>query len=251
MRTYTFNNEIFIQINGVMSMLDDIIIARRPKQNFNEAVDWIKVRFVYSPKQRVLLDLLDKAQNIQLPVVAFYLGGIARDPERVWNKLHGYYAQSPDPAFTKLVKQPNPIDITLNCSILTKYASDMDQILTNLIAWTNPQHILSWRIPSVPEQEIRSPVIWNGTVNTTYPTDLNATQVARYQADTSFTIKGWIFKSVPTKSDAKIFKIYSDFSLINELTTKYSIDELDPLYTDRVSISAVPQPQIVLAEELI
>jgi hypothetical protein len=229
-------------------MLDDIVVARRMKQNFGEAIDWIKVRFVYSPKQRVLLDLLDKAQNIQLPVVAFYLGGITRDTERVWNKLDGYYAQSPDPAFTKKVRQPNPIDITLNCSILTKYAGDMDQILTNLIAWTNPQHILSWRIQGIPDQEIRSPVIWNGNVNTTYPTDLNSTQIARYQADTSFTIKGWIFKSIPTKSEAKIFEIYSDFSLTNELTTKYSLDELDTQYTDRVSISAIPQPQIILAD---
>jgi len=227
-------------------MLDDVVVARRPKQNFNEAVDWIKVRFVYSPKQRVLLDLLDKAQNIQLPVVAFYLGGINRDTNRVWNKLDGFYARSPDPAYTKKINQPNPVDITLNCSVLTKYASDMDQILTNLIAWTNPQHILSWRIPAIPEQEIRSPVIWNGTVNTTYPTDLNATQVARYQADTSFTIKGWIFKAIPEKSDAKIFKIYSDFSLIPGITTKYSLDELDSELTDRVSISAVPQPQMLL-----
>ena len=229
-----------------MSMLDDVVVARRPKQNFNEAVDWIKVRFVYSPKQRVLLDLLDKAQNIQLPVVAFYLGGINRDTNRVWNKLDGFYARSPDPAYTKKINQPNPVDITLNCSVLTKYASDMDQILTNLIAWTNPQHILSWRIPAIPEQEIRSPVIWNGTVNTTYPTDLNATQIARYQADTSFTIKGWIFKAIPEKSDAKIFKIYSDFSLIPGITTKYSLDELDSELTDRVSISAVPQPQMLL-----
>jgi hypothetical protein len=227
-------------------MLDDIVVARRPKQNFNDAVDWIKVRFVYSPKQRVLLDLLDKAQNIQLPVVAFYLGGINRDPARAWNKLQGFYAKSPDPAYTKNIGQPNPIDITLNCSILTKYAGDMDQILTNLIAWTNPQHILSWRIPAIPDQEIRSPVIWNGAVNTTYPMDLNATQIARYQADTSFTIKGWIFKSIPSKSDAKIFKIYSDFSLTTEITTKYSMDDLDTDLTDRVSISAVPQPQILL-----
>jgi hypothetical protein len=124
----------------------------------------------------------------------------------------------------------------------------MDQILTNLIAWTNPQHILSWRIQGIPDQEIRSPVIWNGNVNTTYPTDLNSTQIARYQADTSFTIKGWIFKSIPTKSEAKIFEIYSDFSLTNELTTKYSLDELDTQYTDRVSISAIPQPQIILAD---
>ena len=248
MRTYTFNNEIFIQINGVMSMLDDIVIARRPRQNFNEAIDWIKVRFVYAPKQRVLLDLIDKAQNLQLPVVAFYLGGFTRDPSRVWNKLSGYYASHPDPAYAKKIPQPNPIDIVLNCTVLTKYAGDMDQIITNLVAWTNPQHILSWRIPQIPEQEIRSQVIWNGSVNTTYPTDVTSSQVARYQADLSFTIKGWIFKAIPGDGDSKIFKINSDFSLVNELTTKYSLDRLDPNFTDRVSISVVPQPQIVLPE---
>ena len=231
-----------------MSMLDDIVVARRKGQNFNEVIDWIKVRFVYAPKQRVLLDLLDKAQNIQLPVVAFYLGGINRDSNRVWNKLDGYYANSPDPSYAKKILQPNPIDITLNCSILTKYAGDMDQIITNLIAWTNPQHILSWRIPDVYDQEIRSPVIWNGTVNTTYPTDLNSTQIARYQADLSFTIKGWVFKANPKNGESKIFKINSDFSLNTELTTKYSLDELDLDTTSRSSLSAVPQPQILITE---
>lgn len=229
-----------------MSMLDDIVIARRKRTNFGEALDWIKVRFVYAPKQRVLLDLLDKAQNLQLPVVAFYLGGINRDANRVWNKLAGYYATSPDPAFAKQIPQPNPIDIVLNCTILTKYAGDMDQIISNIIAWTNPQHILSWRIPSISDQEIRSPVIWNGSVNTTYPTDITSNQVARYQADLSFTIKGWIFKAIPGDGESKIFKINSDFSLESELTSKYSLEELDSTLTERTSISAVPQPQIVL-----
>jgi len=231
-----------------MSMLDDIVVARRKRTNFGEAIDWIKVRFVYAPKQRVLLDLLDKAQNIQLPVVTFYLGGINRDPNRVWNKLDGYYAASSDPGIAKKIPQPNPVDITLNCSVLTKYASDMDQIITNLVAWTNPQHILSWRIPQIYDQEIRSPVIWGGSVNTTYPTDLNATQIARYQADLSFTIKGWIFKAIPSKGESKIFKFNSDFSMINELTTKYSLDSLDPDLTERTALSAVPQPQILLSD---
>jgi hypothetical protein len=52
----------------------------------------------------------------------------------------------------------------------------------------------------MPDYEIRSPVIWNGNVNIQYPQDINSSVVARVQADLSFTIKGWLFKS-PKLSD--------------------------------------------------
>ena len=57
------------------SAMDDIVVKRYNK--YRDAQDSIRCRFVYAPKQRVLADLLDKAQNIQLPVVALTNGGIS------------------------------------------------------------------------------------------------------------------------------------------------------------------------------
>ena len=76
-----------------VTAFDDIVIKRF---NVNKKVeDRISVRYVYSPKQRVLYDIANLAQNMTLPAVAITIGGINRDNTRVFNKLDGfYYSQS-------------------------------------------------------------------------------------------------------------------------------------------------------------
>lgn len=72
----------------------------------------------------------------------------------------------------------------------------MDQILSNFIPYNNPYVILSWPLPdefSTTIKEIRSEVLWSGSVSLTYPDELQPNQPARVSADTSFTIKGWLF----------------------------------------------------------
>lgn len=243
MRKYTYDFELETMFTMFMSAMDDVIVKRY--NHDKEPQDQIKVRFVYAPKQRVLLDLIDKAQNIQLPVIAVSNGGITRDPNRVFNKIQGSYIPSSDPRTAKRQLQPVPIDLTINLTILTRYQQDYDQIITNFLPYFDPYIIISWRTPSRPDQEIRSQVIWSGSVTTEYPTDLNATQVARVQGTTSFTFKGWLFKAAPDRDDSKIFTITTDMSHIAGLTTQYSIDQLNPLTTDRNVLSAQPQPRSV------
>ena len=53
---------------------------------------------------------------------------------------------------------------------MTKFQTDMDQILSNFIPYNNPYIILSWKVPTdlspsgfaIP-QEIRSEVLWSGS----------------------------------------------------------------------------------------
>ena len=93
MKNHTYDFEIQTITTQFISALDDIIITRYNKNK--EPKQQIKVRFVYAPKQRVLLDIIDKAQNIQLPVVSCYITGINRDPSRVFNKTQGQFISSP------------------------------------------------------------------------------------------------------------------------------------------------------------
>jgi len=226
-----------------ISAMDDVIVKRY--NNNKDVKDSIRCRFVYAPKQRVLLDLLDKAQKLKLPVIAVSNGGISRDPNRVFNKIQGSYIPTSDLRISKKQFQPVPIDLTLNMTIMTRFQEDYDQIVTNFIPYFDPYIIISWRTPNRPEQEIRSQVVWSGTINTQYPTDLNSSQVARVVGDTSFTFKGWLFKAAPSKEDGTILNINADFSTLAELTTKFSLDELDPNTTSRVSLSGQPQPRVI------
>lgn len=191
---YTFDHELQTFTTMFLNSMATIVVKR-----FNankEARDQIKTRIVYAPKQRVLNDLLDKDQNLQLPVMAVTIGGITRDQNRVFNKILGTYQNIPGQEKSYHEKTPLPIDVIYNVSIMTRYQQDMDQIISHIIPYINPYFTVSWRTPLRPEFEIRSNVFWNGNVNIQYPFDIAATQVARVVAELSFTFKGWMFQAL-------------------------------------------------------
>ena len=170
-----------------VTAFDDIVIKRF---NVNKKVeDRISVRYVYSPKQRVLYDIANLAQNMTLPAVAITIGGINRDNTRVFNKLDGFYYSQSSNKKTGYLKSPVPINISISMSIITRFQTDMDQILSNFIPYANPYVIIGWKIPDemgLPtEQEIRSEVLWDGNLQMQYPVDLNGQEKARVVADTS------------------------------------------------------------------
>jgi hypothetical protein len=206
------NQPFYFEIKDLMvqfvSAFNNVVISRHNKDR--AVVDKIQARYLYAPKQRVLHDLVNKAQHITLPAVAVSIGNIQRDETRVFNKIFGSYnyAGSTDegiPTSSKYLPSPVPINIGVNMSILAKYQTDMDQILSNFIPYSNPYIIISWPLPQKIAgeiQEIRSEVEWSGSIDMTYPTDLDPNQPARVSADTTFTIKGWLFPD-KTQSDGQ------------------------------------------------
>jgi hypothetical protein len=220
MKNYTFGFEVQTLLEQFIGAFNDVIIKRY--DNTNTLVDspsGYKVLYVYSPKQRVYNTLKDPAPGgLTVPVIAVHIGGISRDQSRVFNKNEGFDIEYTSPATGSLIKevlQPVPINITVNMTIITKYQLDMDQILTNFIPYTDPYIVISWKIPNNHDSgipyEIRSEVLWNGNMSIVYPDNLGPTQPFRITADTSFTIKGWLFKKMgePIK---RIYKIRSDYS---------------------------------------
>jgi hypothetical protein len=255
----TFHFEIKDVLTQFIAAFDDIIIKRYDK-NRVPAND-VQVRYVYSPKQRVLYDLVNRAQNITIPVVAVSINGISRDETRVFNKIEGYYfskglSENDHQPTAINYKSPVPVNIGISMSILTKFQSDMDQILSNFIPYNNPYIIISWKVPEsvVPQgfsipQEIRSEVVWDGTVRINYPTDINASQKYQVIGDTSFTIKGWLFPA--QRDEAKtVYYIDSNFynsrqvTLYSELTGDSYVYPTSTGFVNNletISVSGFPQ----------
>jgi len=205
-----------------VAAFDDIVIGRFNKNRVEK--DKINVRYVYAPKQRVLYDLVNENKTLTLPVVSVNVSNISRDTSRVFNKLDGFYYQGDvgEDKVSRHIKAPVPINITLSVSVLTKYQTDMDQIISNFVPFCNPYVIISWKVPekfnlSV-DQEIRSEVLWTGDIDMNYPTELTSSQKARVTADTSFTIKGWLFKDTDNPT-GNIFFVDSNFH--NETKLEY------------------------------
>lgn len=259
MQNQTFHFEIKDVLTQFIAAFDDIIIKRYDKNRV--AANDVHVRYVYSPKQRVIFDLVNKAQNITIPVVAVNITRVSRDENRVFNKIDGfYYSRGLDETNQQPTsinyRSPVPVNIEINMSILTKFQSDMDQILSNFIPYNNPYIIISWKVPdtvvpngfSIP-QEIRSEVLWSGDVSLTYPTDIPAFEKYKVIGETSFTIKSWLF---PAKKadvgniyyiDANFYnnRIITNFEDLSGDTFTYSTSTL--LVSDKETVSILGYPQ--------
>jgi len=223
----TFHFEIKDLLTQFIAAFDNVIIKRFNKNK--KAKQEIEVRYVFAPKQRVMYDIINKAQNLTLPAVAVDLASVSRDESRVFNKL----APSLIPTEKDLSNNeedskfimPVPVNLEVNMSILARYMSDIDQIISNFVPYCNPYIILSWKVPNVfganYVQEIRSEVLWNGTLTYNNPTDTTYNDHFRITVDTSFTIKGWLFPEqkdtlpVIYKVDSNIFTVDLDNKIIN------------------------------------
>ena len=252
MKDTPFQFEVENVMSQFMAAMDDIIINRY--NNNREVQDRILVRMLYSPKERVLLDLVDKAQTIQLPVISISIASIARDPSRVFNKIAGSNYATPQPSRTKpRLPQPIPVNITVNFSILARYQKDIDQILSNFIPYFDPYIIISWRIPDMQDQEIRSTVEWSGVATQSYPLAQNvpSSTIARNVVDTSFTIKGWLFKEIPSidNGDPLIFTITTNFYALCS-TDDFGTVPKDSLYWESVTLSAIRVIPIIITDSL-
>jgi len=246
-----FHFEIKDLLTQFIAAFDDVIIKRFNKNR--EAKQEIEVRYVFAPKHRVMYDIINKAQNLTLPAVAVDLASVKRDESRVFNKIspalipteHRLSNNEEDSVFL----MPTPVNLEVNMSILARYMSDVDQIISNFVPYSNPYIILSWKVPSVYganyTQEIRSEVLWSGELAYTTPTDTTYSDKFRITVDTSFTIKGWLFPeqkdTVPVtfKVDNNIFTV----DLKNRMT--YGIDPgAGPgmVFPDVVTTATTPLP---------
>ena len=224
MKKQPFYFEIKDIVTQFISAFDDVVISRHNRDRSVEKQ--IKVRYVYAPKQRVVHDLTNKAKHITLPVIAVNISSVSRDPARVFNKILGSHHPRVDELAgyevrnrNDFLKPPTPIDISLSMSILTRYQTDMDQILSNFIPYTNPYIVISWTTPEgllQEQQEIRSQVLWDGSVSMTYPDSITADTQYRVAADVNFVIKGWLFRDT-VDPEGQIFKVTSNFTPIIDM----------------------------------
>ena len=224
MKKYTYNFEIKDILTQFIAAFDDTVIKRYDKDR-NPRQD-VEVRYVFAPKQRVMYDIINKAQNVTLPVVTVDLKSVSYDSERAFNKVNKLYNYTNEVDNTS-VDMPTPVSLEVSMSILGRYMQDVEQIISNFAPYTNPYIILTWREPSEREEdiEIRSEVLWNESVSLNTPTETTYSDKFRIVADTSFTIKTWLFKNQNTDSapiyfiENNLVAVEKDWSISQPLTS--------------------------------
>lgn len=205
MKNYTYNFEIKDLLTQFVAAFDDTIIKRYDEgRNSRQELE---VRYVFAPKQRVMYDIVNKAQNITLPVVTVDLTSVSYDSTRAFNKVNKLRTYVTEDESISM-DMPTPINLEINMSILGRYMQDVEQIITNFAPYTNPYIILAWKEPTTTGEtiEVRSEVIWSENISLNTPTETTYSDKFRIVADTSFTIKGWLFKNKNNK-DTPIYFI--------------------------------------------
>ena len=253
------SDPFYFEIKDVMTQFvaafNDIVIKRHNK--YREPRSKVKVRYVYAPKQRVVHDLTNKARHLTLPVVAVSINSITRDPERIFNKIYGQYmsthernyltSKSEDEISTQHVPQPVPINIDVNMSILARYQTDIEQIISNFIPYNDPYIVISWKMPKEfykRDVEIRSEVLWNGTLSMDYPETLSSTEPYRLSCDTSFTVKSWLFKKAADTPISDIYKITTNMTPTFNFDAPYHNDLTQTSYTNTFGPPLTAAPYI-------
>ena len=246
MKKYTFNWEVQTLLQQFVAAFNDVVIKRYDKDKNVLTPSDKKVLYVYMPKTRLFNYLNNPAPGgLTVPVISVNISSISRDSNRIFNKIEGfripYSNESELYRFDKKILQPVPINIGVTMTIATKYQNDMDQVLSNFIPYCDPYIIISWKLPTSDNSlatEIRSEILWDGQCRLNYPVELNATQSYRITAETSFLIKGWMFKKIEENIN-KIYVINSDYNS-TDFTNDLLLDE-DEIFTKYYSISARPQ----------
>ena len=249
MKKYTYNFEIKDLLTQFVAAFDDTVIKRYDKNG--NAKQEVEVRYVFAPKQRVMYDIVNKAQNITLPVVTIDLTSVAYDDNRVFNKINNIHNYVNDVENTK-VHMPVPVNLSVKMSILCRYMQDLEQIITNFVPYSNPYIVIAWQEPTDTGNinEIRTEVLWDQTISMTPPTELSYSDKFRAVADTTFTIKGWLFRD-RNESTKPIFFIENNFinsspnfnfnQPISSLDYSSFFDDLSSVVDiDTFTLSAIP-----------
>jgi hypothetical protein len=256
----SFSFEIQDLLIQFLAAFNNVVINRYNDRTREEGQK-IQVRYVYAPKQRVLYDLVNPGQNLILPVVAITIGSISRDTNRVFSKNSGLLSPSTRTGNllteTPFFRTPVPINISINMSVLAKNQLDMDQILGNFIPYNNPYIIIAWKVPEKfvgYTQEIRTEVLWDGNISINYPVEVNNAQKAQIVAETTFTIKGWLFPFVEESKVKNIYTVNADFyatktGTVLEYTNYFNLsslgvdvnEEQEITYSNNITIEGTPK----------
>lgn len=198
MEQQPFYWEIKDILTQFVAAIDGCIVKRYDKNR--NAQEQVEVRYVFAPKTRLMMDIVNQNSNFTLPVVAMDLKSVARDPNRVFNKNDSFVQngnRSKTPSIVTQFRTPVPVKLEVAVSILAGFQLDLEQVASNFIAYFNPYITLAYKVPSAVgpdyDLEVRSKATWNGNLAISTPDTQSFSEKFKRTGDTSFTIDTWIY----------------------------------------------------------
>lgn len=238
MQNTNYNFEIRTLLTHFASAFDGVKIRRFDGNKYVK--ETIKVPLTYAPKSHILADIIGVTDTVKLPIMAVEIKSQGRDNTRIKNKIEDVNYKNEDGTYVTL--KSIPWTITVELTVLAKYQEDMDQIIQNFSLETDPYVIISWQEPKT-GREIRTEILWDGSVAYTYPGKQQSSKDPpfRVTGTTSFTIKGYLFKTTQENSKP-ICRIDTDIVFSDKFYCNYDellFENIDS-QTDMYSITGRP-----------
>lgn len=244
MQQYGYFREQLNVLTQFAAAFDGAFVYRYTK-DFS-AKEKINVRYVFGPKHRVLYDIINQAKNHTLPVISLNQTNLRRDSTRIQFKSQKMTFPRRGDTDVAIIPSPIPVTMDIDVGIVANYKEDIDQIVQNIIPWSNPYFIIAWKIPEGFGLdyigELRTECTWSGDIS--YETPINIDKEEKYKiiGNTSFNVKGWIFPPFETPT-GPIYVVDTNFVAVstNTVLTGFStFANLSTTDVDTVLISAYP-----------
>lgn len=187
MKFVSYNKEYNVATKQLIDVFDNIVIKRFVGNAVQKS---IHVPCVYGNRSRILKSLENKNKTLSLPIIAISKQSIARDTSRVHSVNEGLMFMEPN--FNLNDNVAVPVIVTFDVTILTKFETDMDQIISNFTSMMNPDIYVVWPNPKGQGNMI-SQIIWDGSINIEHPEEIGETDPWRIMASTSMEYKTWTF----------------------------------------------------------
>ena len=227
--TYEYNFEIETILQQFIAIIDNAMVMRYSvdKENGTRQLDEvIKPGYILGTKQRVMLDIINKAKNYELPAVIVTMSSISFVKERQAskNQVINVHTASLDTLYAR----PTPISMKVEVTIMTKYMTDLYQIYGKLATQFQPAVTYSWFVPQVINsnwQELRNKIEWDGELNLDVRAESKNSDEDKFTGKMGFTIDGWLFPTM-NKCDSSIIYNIGTSVVPNEDTLSRIYDEI-------------------------
>ena len=194
-----------------IAIIDNAIVMRysvNKEKKERELDEIVKPGYILGTKQRVMLDIINKAKNYELPLVIVSINGISFAKERIASKNTDIHVSSATGITT--YSRPTPISMKVEVTIMTKYMTDLYQIYGKLASQFQPSLSYSWFVPQTIDynwSELRNKIEWDGELGLDIRTESKSSDEDKFTGKMSFTIDGWIFPTMNSCSSPLIFDI--------------------------------------------
>lgn len=227
--TYEYNFEIETILQQFIAIIDNAMVMRYSvdKEKGTRKLDEVvKPGYILGTKQRVMLDIINKAKNYELPVVIVSMSGISFVKERQAskNQVINVHTASLDTSYAR----PTPISMKVEVTIMTKYMTDLYQIYGKLATQFQPAVAYSWFVPQTINgnwQELRNKIEWDGELNLDIRTESKNSDEDKFTGKMGFTIDGWLFPTM-NRCDSSIIYNIGTSVVPNEDTLSRIYDEI-------------------------